>query len=462
MIILNFVIHNNTLPAMTHRLAILYVLLTATIPAALGLDVHCVAGCLEKTISGPEEVRELRLRGSVDASDLFFISRNMPALKMLDLSEAVIAGCRIPGGVAARTWPADVIPESVFAGSAMEEFIFPVYEGVRVGDCAFAGSCLRSVNVPDCVELGFGVFAGCDSLLSVRLGRGVSSGGCIFRDCRMLESVDLGGADTVSAGDFSGCTSLCRLGGTEALVCIGKEAFAGTALEELDLSACALLSQVGDMAFSDMSSLRRAALPQSLTRTGKGLFYACPMLRTLTLADGVDVLPDYFLASAASVERLVLPSRLRTVGNSAMEGMSGLLEIDATGLDAVPATGRDVWRGVSCPSVILLVNPDMEPLFRAAPQWREFDIRSYSHAPELTAENGVRAYFRDYILHVAASDGTISTVEVCTPDGRTHLCVAPYAANAAVDTSSLQGFVFIVRCTKADGSASSFKLKRNN
>ncbi len=440
-------------------------------------------GRLCELVGGSDDIDELILTGSADASDFYFLVESMPALRRLDIGGLTIMpyyGKAIGG---CESFEGALVPAVVFAGSSLRELVLPA--GVRVGDFAFSGSALRSVAVGDGAELMSGAFSNCEYLSDLSLGRCVAVGDAAFQACASLSALNLNGALRVGDAAFAACASLERVDGAEALCKIGSRAFMGcvslssfefgaalseigeyafseSGLEEADLSACAALKHVGGWIMSGSASLASAAFYEGLADIGTGVLFGCSALCDVKLPQSLASLQDYALANASSLCAVELPAALAEIGDSAMEGAAALRAIDAAGLSAVPVTGADVWRGVPQSEVVLSVGENMAQPFSAADQWREFSINEVPAGIGSIdkAESNIAISFSGESLLVESATAELALVELFNMEGVLLMRASVSGHRAVVDTEPLGGSLFIVRCECADGARSAAKLAR--
>lgn len=104
-----------------------------------------------------------------------------------------------------------------------------------IADAAFQGDrTLKSFTSTPMLE-GIGSFRGCDSLVSVDLGVGITDIGG-FEGCTALSDVTIRGqVNYIYDAAFKGCTNLKRLSFKPCLEQIRGEAFMGSGLEKIDL-----------------------------------------------------------------------------------------------------------------------------------------------------------------------------------------------------------------------------------
>ena len=115
------------------------------------------------------------------------------------------------------------------------------YVVTTIGDCAFYGAMLESVEIPNSVTtIGNGAFYGCAVLTSVTIGRGVKTiNDYVFFECTGLTSVEIpNGVTTIGEGAFSDCTGLTSVTIGSGVETIGKYAFSVcTAMKSLTCEA---------------------------------------------------------------------------------------------------------------------------------------------------------------------------------------------------------------------------------
>lgn len=487
---------------------------TAVLSAAIAiapsfaLDIQCTPGSLASSGADYSTATELRLSGTVDASDLFFIGDKLNNLKSLDLSQCRIAAYKGEPLKGQSEYPSSTIPAAVFAGSPITTVTFP--SGISVGDMAFAGSALTSLVVPEgTVSLGQGAFSTCSNLKEVTLTP-VKSGGYVFKDCTALQSVNLQGVSDISDSEFAGCTALAKVNGADALVSIGNSAFEGcsaldaftfgrslstigasafahTALERVDLASTGLTA-LGDWAFAYNTALMEASLPASLPSIGKGVFFDCPALTQINLPAACAEIGDYALKGASGLSQLALPNSVESIGelalkdassvtdvtvpasiqyigSGAMEGMTSLARIDGTNLTSVPELGNDVWAGIDQADIVLSVGESYVDDFKATPQWQEFTLRSVPTSAvnpvvdELT-ESSLSGYFDGRTLHLRAKGADVASVALYNAAGALLAYASPMADSVEMDTSAFDDSLFIVRCVLDSGKTATLKLAR--
>ncbi len=121
------------------------------------------------------------------------------------------------------TSPLRTISKDAFKGSGLPE---PptMHPGVSIGDGAFAGSSIGSVEIPSSATLGTGAFEGCSSLLKTSIGTSLIPAST-FKDCTGLVDISLSNTTEVGESAFEGCSSLKTVELPQTIRRIGSKAF---------------------------------------------------------------------------------------------------------------------------------------------------------------------------------------------------------------------------------------------
>lgn len=425
--------------------------------AVSATDIECTPGNLAHII-GEQNVSDLKISGSADASDLFFIG-SLSELRSLNISSLdIVEYSGIYGKYAAAT-----IPAGAFAGSNITELTLP--ENIVIDECAFIGAHITSLTIPANCTIAMGAFSACVDLTEVKLSATSKLGNHAFESCKALANVDLGGLTSIGAYAFANCTALSNITNAAAVTSIGDNAFAScSALTTLPtLSALnsigdeafrnsgitramlkkTALKSLGDRAFANCDALTSVGLPQNCTTIGEGAFFDCAALEnvnipalcaeipaytfkdnealnTLELTDSrISTINEYSF-KGCGITILSLPTTLEYIGDNAMEGMYNLTDIDGTHLKAVPELGENVWFDVNQYNVNLTVDNSLVDIFSSTPQWQDFKINDtesdLTDISSTLSENRISCLFDADKLAIK-SETTLSQVTVYTPDG---------------------------------------------
>ena len=236
---------------------------------------------------------------------------------------------------------AEVIQKKGYEG----DFIIPetvvfkkvTYRVTSIGEWAFANcDYITSIVIPDGVtSIGNNAFAHCTSLTSIAIPDGVTSiveyafeycssltsivipdgvtciGNFAFHNCSSLTSIVIpDGVTSIGEWAFKGCSSL-----TSVVVAEGNtvydsreqcNAIIHTATNTL-ISGCqntiipASVTNIGDLAFNNCSSLTSITIPDSVTSIGEGAFCKCSSLTSIVIPDGVTSIRYYAFDGCSSL-----------------------------------------------------------------------------------------------------------------------------------------------------------------
>lgn len=381
---------------------------------AIALDVAITAGGLKDKVSD-KSISTLTVTGTINAEDFYFISDNLRQLTSLDLSGARVVPCRLAALRFMRdTFGADELPAGSLAGLFLTHLVLP--DSLKViGEGALAGcGSLTAVVLPSALEqIGDYAFAGCNALGGIvmpatllTVGRGA------FMRCTALESFTVEpSARLTTLGDCAlmDCSALRTVGLGAALTTIGERAFAGTALSDLDLSACRNLSRIGDWAMV-MTPVETAVMPNGLTHLGDGTFLYDTRLAYVNLGNKLADVNDYLLAgtvldgslvlptvstvgnyafyNVSTLSSVQLPETLTFMGDRAMAGMTSLRSLESKAA-SVPGLGLEVWAGVNQSTVPLKVPMSARVRYQAADQWQEFLFQDYGVPGDVNGDGEV-------------------------------------------------------------------------
>lgn len=465
----------------------------AILSALCGLSVNATeiestAGNLSTLISDPSTETTLTISGSVDASDFYFINEKMTSLTKLDLSKAAIVSYSGDAIYGSSNYNADEVPYGAFVGSNITDFVLPSSGNITISNGVFAGSSIKSITIGSNITLTEYAFMGCKNLTEVTLSQATAIPASAFEHCTALTAIN-GDALVTSIGDkaFNDCPELKSFTFGKDLTAIGNEAFQNSGLETIDLSDASSLTTIGDWSFAHCLALKSATIPETIKSIGIGAFFGDPALEIATLPATVTEIPDYAftgdsaldldkvwhehittigqfaLANMDNVMYITLPTGLTYIGDNAFEDMTGLVSISAITLTDVPQLGQTVWNGVTQSDVELRVMDNVAESFKAADQWKEFNISITTTTDKDIIKdnsNAVKAYFDDKTLHVISSNSDIVDVRVYDISSRQYAILTPQSTAVTIDTAAWNDNIYIVYVALADGSQSTIKLAR--
>ncbi len=185
------------------------------------------------------------------------------------------------------TIPNDLtIPATVYIGETP-------YTVTSIGEWAFNGSGLTSINIPEGVtSIGERAFSGCSSLTSINIPDGVTSiGTWAFSGCSSLTSITIPeGVTSIGNYAFYYCSGLTSITIPEGVTSIGNYAFYYcSGLTSINIPEG--VTSIGSYAFSDCSRLTSINIPESVTSIGGTAFSNCSSLTSVHI--GSSSMPQY-------------------------------------------------------------------------------------------------------------------------------------------------------------------------
>ncbi len=238
------------------------------------------------------------------------------------------------------------------------------YSVVGIGTCTDTQIVIpRMHNGLPVTAIGDSAFAECDSLISVKIQKGITSiGDGAFQRCFQMTSVILpDGLLTIGASAFEACGKLQSIQIPESLKKIGDGAFyycidlqrvdirdikswcniefanvganpLSNAYLYLDGEQVTVLTipqgvrSVGNYAFSGCLGLRSVIIPNAET-IGKLAFSWCFDLTGVTLGEGVQTIDQGAFQGCSKLSRIEVPASLTAIGDDAMRWCEGLGKI---------------------------------------------------------------------------------------------------------------------------------------
>ncbi len=198
------------------------------------------------------------------------------------------------------------------------------YEGknvIAIADKAFyQNNKITKVIIPDTVtEMGASIFKECKNLETVDLGKGVvTMGGECFKDCKSLTSIVLPESLVELSGEtFMGCKLLKTVELSPNITEIRGNTFENcSSLESIVIPVG--VTRIAAHAFYGCSSLSYAYIPDTVTEIGSSAFRLCDSLTSIELPKGVSINERAFKESPTKLlEKTFTDEQLMEVRNEA-------------------------------------------------------------------------------------------------------------------------------------------------
>ena len=179
-----------------------------------------------------------------------------------------------------------------------------------LGELAFSNcTSLLQVSLPECLSIISSCFMGCSSLQSIILPKCTYIGGSAFVNCRSLSVADIPECLMLSESTFANCSRLAQVNMPNVSI-VGYAAFSNcSSLVSADIPKC---SNIGNYAFRDCRSLTTLNAPVCVS-VGASAFYNCPLLENINL-EHVTFLNTTF-AGNSHISEISLPCLSALTGN---------------------------------------------------------------------------------------------------------------------------------------------------
>lgn len=411
-------------------------------------------------------LEDIKLTGTVDARDFYFIRDNITEVKTLDMSEATIVACEYEG----ISYPANTIPDNAFYVTysdfglrRMTTFYFP-HSVEAIGEHAFymcpvlrttnmeqltalhtigAGSLsrcmrLREVTIPASVEvIGTGAFA-----YNVMLGKVVIAEGSrlhtlgdnAFNGSVALTSLDFSKTALVEVGAqaFNACTKLKSVLLPASVEYVGDEAFMYSAVETIDWSHMGLLQVIEGSTFYGMGALQRVVLPHSVAEIKSSAFADCSRLEQVGLSYSLLSIGDWAFSGCSALSVITLPA------------------------PSVPSVGYRAFENVSTANVTLKVDETILAHYEADIDWSAFALQgvSYAHSESIVRDEAkVKRYGNECVIeslramtrvYVYSYDGSL--LITATADDCQARLVIPSTTRYVVRVEYVDGTCEVIKC----------------
>ena len=287
--------------------------------AQVSKTVNITAGTLAGSFTPAENktITNLKVTGTINTSDFFFIRDSLSVIQEVDLSKARIIS------------PLDTIPDKAFYYKrTLQKISFPT-NLVRIGYAAFYNcSGLLSVEVPATVtSMGASAFSSCGLKSVILPPTKISYYGWAFDNCDSLVT-----ATTPFTNDggniFMGSNNLRTIIVPEGVTTIKDGAFYQlTSMTNIKLPST--LTSIGTQAFYNCTALDSITIPEGVTSIGDGAFWECNKMKSVRLPKSLVTIKSTGFAYCRSLTSIEIPSTATAVESEAFRACTGLVTVTA-------------------------------------------------------------------------------------------------------------------------------------
>ena len=234
-----------------------------------------------------------------------------------------------------------IIEEEAFCGNLSIGKVVVPDGTTEIRSRAFADSSLVAIELPDSLtRIADDAFEGCDQFQLV-----VQQGSYAYEWAVKNGYIK----PSTPAEDFTYQVindATCRIigyTGTEAELVLPNHAPDGRAVTE-----------IGQDAFLNCSSLTSVTIPDSVTSIGESAFIACRSLTSVTIPDGVTSIGDSAFYCCINLPSISIPSSVTSIGNLVFYGCEHLTDVEIP--NGVQSIGESAFK--NCYNLISVTLPD--------------------------------------------------------------------------------------------------------
>lgn len=342
-----------------HTLFLFLLIFTTTAIAQDTATYNVTAGNLSSALEGTslKDINDIKLTGTVNAADFFFIRDNIKDVKSIDMSEVRIEACEIDGvAYVANEIPAYAfyVPLASTGMSRLNTFYFPIttesigenalYQAIilrstnlselpslKTIKSAAISRCtrLREITIPASVEeIGAAAFAYNPQLDAVTIAEGSRLsilGDNVFNGCSKISTLDFSTTrlTEVGAQAFNACPELRNVILPSSVEYIGEEAFMYTAISDIDWSHLHKLKVIEGSMFYGIGALKSVTLPHGIEEIKASAFTYCTALANISLPYNLTTIGDWTFANCNSLRSITCPSPVvPTLGYQAFQSVN--------------------------------------------------------------------------------------------------------------------------------------------
>ena len=161
------------------------------------------------------------------------------------------------------------------------------------------------------------------------------------------------GVTNIGNWAFSECSSLTSITIPDSVTNIGAAAFDSCgSLTSITIPGS--VTSIGTVAFYNCSGLTSITIPDSVTNIGAAAFDSCGSLTSIVIPNSVTSIESYAFSACSSLTSITIPDSVTSIGNNAFDSCSSLTSITIP--DSVTSIGNNAFD--SCSSLTSITIPD--------------------------------------------------------------------------------------------------------
>ena len=208
-------------------------------------------------------------------------------------------------------------------------------------------------NMPDYSSTSQPWYKYRESIKQVKIGDGITGiGNCAFSGCTNLASVTIpGNVTSIGRFAFSSCKALEELTIPEGVKNLGSEIIADTYIEKIKIPSTVTTSDkvfsdddgalAGDAVLTEVefaegmtripadvcknaSSMEKVVIPSTVTSIGCSAFYGCGGLKGVSLPDGLTKIDNYAFEKCKNLTSITVPKSVTSIGEGVFRNCTSL------------------------------------------------------------------------------------------------------------------------------------------
>lgn len=269
-----------------------------------GSMIECTPGQLQNIV-GDLTVKELAIKGSMNASDFTFIKESLTALEVLDLSMTDLTS----------------IPSRALRYNSLNTTLKKVILPETITSIEYAGfancGALSAIDVKNCVTIGEFAFENCASLQEVKLGQKLQIiVDKAFINCTSLRSINIpANVQTLGVAVFRNCTNLETVTLNEGLQNLSPSTFYNCGI--ISITIPTTVTVIPKWTFEECNRLENIYLHNNITSIGGGAFLRCRLLKRITIPTGVTVIENNLFDECSSLQFVTFHDGITEIGERA-------------------------------------------------------------------------------------------------------------------------------------------------
>ena len=169
-----------------------------------------------------------------------------------------------------------------------------------------------------------------EHLLFLDISQAVVSGRMSFKDCKVLQKIQLPELSYINDECFYGCNSLSSINIPDGVIEIGDESFYNCqSLTSVYIPESVV--KIGAGAFAGCSNLKSVNIPKYVSKINDECFYECSSLSSINIPDGVTKIGSEAFASCYSLTSVNIPKSVGLIGVRAFSGCLNLKTVRILG-----------------------------------------------------------------------------------------------------------------------------------